>query len=88
MADKPASFYCILKNIDGTAALSSEQKFEHMIKFQYRRHVHNQVSGKTLGIYISIQMCQMECIHLTNVNLRKVRILADSGVEGEILKIL
>ena len=76
------------QNIDGTSALSNEQKFEHMIKFQYRRHGHKQVSGKTLGINISIQKRQMECIQLTNVNLRKVRILAGSGVEGEILNIL
>ena len=45
------------------------------------------VRGPTSALDIHISKRQMECIRPTDDDLRKGRILADAGGQGEILKI-
>ena len=51
VTDKLAPFQQLLKNPDGTAALSNKQQFEHMIQFWDHIHGHKQFSGTTLILY-------------------------------------
>ena len=87
VTDKLPLFHRVLKNHDGTAALSNGQQFYHMMKLQERSHGHKKLSGTEFGLDISIGKRQMECIQTTNADRRKGRILADAGGKGAIPKI-
>ena len=88
LTDNLPKFQLVPKNPDGTLVLSGEELLKHMSTYANQNvEGYEGFGGPTPALDIHISKCQMECIQLTNDDLRKGRIIANAGGEGAIPKI-
>ena len=82
------TFQLVPKNPDGIFVLSGEDLLKNMSTYA-NQHVEGDegVRGPTPALDIHISKHQMECIWLTDDDLRKGRIIVDAGGQGAILRI-